>query len=73
MTAPVTLERIERAITITAEAMTAPNLPKDSLPTILRTLKRLEEERDKLVSEDDPVEYAKRVLARRTAATAPAA
>jgi hypothetical protein len=62
MTAPVTIERIERAINVTARAMADHNLPQ-----LLPTLKRLEGERDKLVSEGDPIAYAKRVLAGRAA------
>jgi hypothetical protein len=59
----VTLERLESAIDITIEAMT-----QHSLPQLLPTLKRLEAERDKLVSEGDPLEYAKRLRAQRSAA-----
>jgi hypothetical protein len=62
MTAPVTLERLERAITITAEAMSRHNLPQ-----LLPTLKRLEAERDNILMNGDPIEYAKRVLAKSAA------
>jgi hypothetical protein len=63
MTAAVTLERIERAITITAQAMADHNLPQ-----LLPTLKRLQVERDKMIAEGDPIQYARRVLAGRTSA-----
>jgi hypothetical protein len=59
----VTVERIERAITTTAYCMAEHNLPQ-----LLPTLKRLEAERDKLIAEGDPIEYAKRLLATRRAA-----
>jgi hypothetical protein len=58
----VTVERLERAIIITARCIAEFNMPE-----ILPTLKRLEVERDRLVAEGDPVEYAKRVLARNAA------
>ena len=61
--AAVTVERLERAIAITAEAMTRHNLPQ-----LLPTLKRLEAERDKLIADGDPIAYAKRLLAARQAA-----
>jgi hypothetical protein len=61
--ATVTIERIERAITITAEAMARHNLPQ-----LLPTLKRLEAERDKLIVDGDPIAYAKRLLAQGKAA-----
>jgi hypothetical protein len=54
----ITVERLDRAITITAKAMERHNLPQ-----LLPTLKRLEAERDKLVTEGDPIAYARRVLA----------
>lgn len=54
MTSPIIIQRLENAIDITIEAMTL-----HSLPQLLPTLKRLETERDKLVSEGDPLEYAK--------------
>jgi hypothetical protein len=63
MTAGLTVERIERAIAIRAEAMARHNLPQ-----LLPTLKRLEAERDKLIMDGDPIAYAKRVLARGKAA-----
>ena len=59
--AAVTVERIERAIAITAEAMARHNLPQ-----LLPTLKRLEAERDKLIANGDPIAYAKRVLRRQS-------
>jgi hypothetical protein len=57
--AAVTVERIERAIAITAEAMARHNLPQ-----LLPTLKRLEAERDKLIVDGDPIDYAERLIAR---------
>jgi hypothetical protein len=59
----VTVERLDRAINITADVMVRHNLPQ-----ILPTLKRLEAERDRLLTDGDPIEHAKRVLARRAAA-----
>jgi hypothetical protein len=61
-TAAVTLERLERAITITAKAMT-----RHDLPQLLPMLKRLEAERDRLIAEGDPIAYAKRILANQIA------
>jgi hypothetical protein len=63
MTAAVNIERIESAITITAKAMADHNQPQ-----LLPTLKRLQAERDKMIAEGDPIEYAKRVLAGRATA-----
>jgi hypothetical protein len=60
MTRPVTIERIDKAIATTAEAMT-----RHDLPQLLSTLKRLEAERDRLIREGDPLDYARRVLERR--------
>jgi hypothetical protein len=57
----VTVERIERSITMTAYAMQRHNLPQ-----LLPTLKRLEAEREKLHSDGDPIEYARRLLERGT-------
>ena len=51
MTASVTIERLERAITITAEAMSRHNLPQ-----LLPTLKRLEAARDDLIANGDPID-----------------
>jgi hypothetical protein len=62
---PVTVERLERAITVTASAMARHNLPQ-----LLPTLKRLEAERDNLLLNGDPIEYAKRVLERGAIAVA---
>jgi hypothetical protein len=56
----VTVERIERAIATTAYCMAEHNLPQ-----LLPALKRLEAERDKLITEGDPIEYAKRILEQR--------
>jgi len=56
---PITVERIERAIAVTALCITQHNLPQ-----LLPTLKRLEAERDRLINDGDPIAYAKRVLAR---------
>jgi len=55
----ITIERLQNAIAITADVMARHNLPQ-----LLPTLKRLEAERDSLVMNGDPIEYAKRVLAR---------
>ena len=49
----VTVERLENAITMTAYVMAHHNLPQ-----LLPTLKRLEAERDRLLQEGDPIEYA---------------
>ena len=62
MTGGVTLELLERAITITAEAMARHNLPQ-----LLPTLKRLEAERDTILMNGDPIEYAKRRSAKSAA------
>jgi hypothetical protein len=59
----VTVERLENAITMTAYVMAHHNLPQ-----LLPTLKRLEAERDNLLRNGDPIEYAKRVLERGTIA-----
>jgi hypothetical protein len=56
----ITIERLDRAIAITADAMVLHELRE-----LGPTLKRLEAERDKLVSEGDPLEYAKRLRAQR--------
>jgi hypothetical protein len=56
---PVTIERFQNAIEITARCMTAHNLPQ-----LLPILKRLEAERDQLIATGDPIEYAKRILVR---------
>ena len=61
--ASITVERLERAITITAEAMT-----RHGLPHLLPTLKRLETERDNLIANGDPIAYAERLLAAQRAA-----
>jgi hypothetical protein len=63
MTGSVTLERLERAVTITAEMMARHNLPQ-----LLATLKRLEAERDNLIAHGDPIEYGRRLLAQRKTA-----
>lgn len=63
LTEPVTVERIERAIAVTASCMARHNLPQ-----LLPTLKRLEAERDRLIAIGDPIDYAKRILARSLAA-----
>jgi hypothetical protein len=55
----ITVQRIERAIATTATAMA-----QHDLPQLLPTLKRLEAERDKLTTEGDPIDYAKRLMAR---------
>jgi hypothetical protein len=65
MTEPVTIERIERAINLTADCMAR---HADLAHQLMPTLKRLEAERDNLIADGDPVDYAKRILARRLAA-----
>jgi hypothetical protein len=55
----VTIERLERAIAVTAYCMT-----KHNLPQLLPTLKRLEAERDNLIANGDPIQYAERILKR---------
>ena len=55
----VTTESLNRAIQTTAEMMLRHNLRQ-----IAPTLRRLEAERDRLLQEGDPLEYAKRILAR---------
>jgi hypothetical protein len=59
--AAVTIARLENAITLTAYVM-----QRHDLPQLLPTLKRLENERDQLRRDGDPIEYAKRVLERST-------
>ena len=54
------VERLERAIAVTAYCMT-----KHNLPQLMPVLKRLEAERDNLIANGDPIEYASEVLARR--------
>ena len=54
----ITITRLEAAIDITIEAMTLHSLP-------LPHLKWLEAERDRLGSEGDPLEHAKRLRAQR--------
>lgn len=58
MTDDVTIERLDRAIRITAAAMV-----QHDLPQVLPALRRLETERDRLVKEGDPLDYARKVLA----------
>jgi hypothetical protein len=58
----LTVERIERAIRITAQAMI--DYPDVARDYIWPHLKALEAERDRLIQEGDPLEYAKRVLGR---------
>jgi hypothetical protein len=64
--APITIDRLDAAIAVTAYVMQRHNLPH-----LLPTLKRLEAEREKLQSEGDPIEYAKRVLERSAVAVRP--
>lgn len=59
--APYDVERLDRAIAVTAYVMQRHNLPQ-----LLATLKWLEAEREQLRSDGDPIEYAKRVLERST-------
>jgi hypothetical protein len=61
----ITLERVERAIQTTAGAM---SLHPDLAAQIVPTLKRLEAERNRLLQEGDPLDYAKKVLERIKAA-----
>jgi hypothetical protein len=56
-TSGVTIERLDHAIAVTAYCMTRHNLPE-----LLPTLKRLQTERDNLIRDGDPIEYARRVL-----------
>ena len=63
MNRPITVERLEAAIVVTADVMARHNLPQ-----LLPTLKRLEAEYDRLVAQGDPIEYAKRVLGQRAKA-----
>jgi hypothetical protein len=60
MPEPVTVERIDRAIATTIDAMSRHDLPHQLLPA----LQRLEAERDRLIAIGDPIDYAKRLLAR---------
>jgi hypothetical protein len=53
----ITIERIERAIHAVAEAMVEHNLPG-----LLIYMRRLEAERDRLLSEVDAIEYANAIL-----------
>jgi hypothetical protein len=62
---PVTVERLDRAIRITAQAMI--DYPDVARDYIWPHLKALEAERDRLIQEGDPLEYAKRVIERRVA------
>jgi hypothetical protein len=57
--APITIERLDNAIAVTAYVM-----QRHKLPQLLPTLKRLEAELEKLRTDGDPIEYAKRVLER---------
>ena len=59
--AAVTIARLDNAITLTAYVMQRHNLPQ-----LLPTLKRLENGRDQLRRDGDPIEYAKRVFERST-------
>jgi hypothetical protein len=66
MTSPITVERLENAIRVTAQAMVDHDLwhaTDHDLQQLRSTLKRLEAERDKMITEDDPLEYARRMLA----------
>lgn len=53
----VTVERLERAIATTARVMVDYDLPQ-----LLPTLKRLEAECERLRSDGDPIEYARRLV-----------
>jgi hypothetical protein len=63
---PITIERLDDAIAITAYCMQRHNLRQ-----LFPTLKRLEAEREKLRADGDPIEYAKRVLERSTVVVQP--
>lgn len=63
---PITIERLDNAIAITAYCMQRHNLRQ-----LFPTLKRLEAEREKLRADGDPIEYAKRVLERSTVVVQP--
>jgi hypothetical protein len=56
---PITIDRLDNAIAITAYCMQRHNLRQ-----LFPTLKRLEAEREKLRADGDPIEYAERVLER---------
>jgi hypothetical protein len=57
--APITIERLHNAIAVTAYVM-----QRHKLPQLLPTLKRLKAELEKLRTDGDAIEYAKRVLER---------
>ncbi len=63
---PITIERLDDAIAITAYCMQRHNLRQ-----LFPTLKRLEAEREKLRADGDPIEYAKGVLERSTVVVQP--
>jgi uncharacterized protein (UPF0335 family) len=63
MSAPVTIERLDRAIDIVAKMMV-----KHQRPGLIDAIERLEVERDLLRSEIDPMEYARQILTRNKAA-----
>jgi hypothetical protein len=63
---PITIERLDNAIVITAYCMQRHNLRQ-----LFPTLKRLEAAREKLRADGDPIEYAKRVLERSTIVVQP--
>jgi hypothetical protein len=54
---PVTVERIERAIRIVADMML-----KHERRGLIDTIRRLEDERDRLRNETDPLEYARQII-----------
>jgi hypothetical protein len=58
MTDEITVERLEQAIKAVAGWIVQHNL-RHAVPT----LRRLQAERDRLLKEGNPIEYAKRVLA----------
>jgi cell division protein FtsL len=63
---PITIERLDNAIVITAYCMQRHNLRQ-----LFTTLKRLEAAREKLRADGDPIEYAKRILERSTIVVQP--
>jgi hypothetical protein len=56
MTSPA-LERIDRAISLVAQAML-----RHGMGQLIVTIRCLEAERDRLLSETDSMEYARRIL-----------
>jgi hypothetical protein len=57
----ITVARLDVAIATTAACM---KYHPDLAPQLMLTLKRLEEERDSIVANGDPLDYAARLVAR---------